>query len=126
MTFERGELDVPLGLQLVQPGPDCHDRFRSQPEDPRTRVFLEALVAQHASSQEDTQVLAHGRRREPYLVGKLACAPWAGAQQLDHLQAARLGQGVEEHHDTRHILRSILDHIDNIYPIGQLLSTHSG
>ena len=44
VSLERTQLVVPVRLELIEPGPQCHDRLRSEPEDPHPGVFGYPLV----------------------------------------------------------------------------------
>src|SRR5262245_2152832 len=119
MALERGELLVPLCLDLVEPCPHGGHRPGLEPEPPGPRVLRRALVDDDPDVHEDPQMPAHGRRRGVGRGRELTRSARTGAQLLDHPTAGGVGQRGEELVDLQ---RGRL-HTVNSSHIRELLST---
>jgi len=60
--LEGPELFVPVGLDLVQPGPHGGNGLVTQPEDPHPGVLVTPLVSDDSHFEQHPEVFAHGRR----------------------------------------------------------------
>jgi hypothetical protein len=93
---ERGELLVPVRLELVEPSLDVSHRLRPKSEDASTGIVGDALVGDEAGLEQYSQVAAHDRAGRARGSGELASTAGLVAKQLENAPAGRVSEHVEE------------------------------
>ena len=99
MLPEGGELNIPVRLQLVQPGLHGDHGLRPEPEEAQSRILRDPLVGDDARLEQNPQVPAHRRGGHADRGSELAGPARSLAQQLHDVQPGRVGERAE---DDRH------------------------
>lgn len=113
MLLKRRELNVPVRLQLVQPGLHGDQGLRAEPEEAGACVGGSPLVGDDARLEQHPQVPAHGRRRDADCSRQLSSPARSFAEQFNNVQPGWVCQRLEYGYHLGAGGRRIVAHAEN-------------